>query len=194
MDLDEHTDDDLTQEQDHFLRATIAAGRITLNPPLHGTITGGPASMTLARLEGVVLVDLRHAGEDDEELVATVPPNAPRITTAARRTLADWAAVVGYRRLWLPDRVLELEPPDALGTAEVRCPTCTATWADGSPRFWATVRANGHFPANGPLPRLRPRGRRLAAGVADRGAPADARPPAGRRGAYAGGRRQRHVS
>jgi hypothetical protein len=129
-----------------FLRATIAGGRITLNPPLHGTITGGPASMTLARLQGVVLVDVRHAGEDDDELVATVPPNAPRLTAAARRALARWAAVVGHRRLWLPDRVLDLEAPAALRAATVRCPTCTATWADGSESFWAMVRANGHFP------------------------------------------------
>jgi hypothetical protein len=134
-------------EPEPFLRATIAGDRITLNPPLSGTITGGPASMTLAQLErGVVLVDLRHAGEDDEELVASTPPNAPRLTAAARRTLQRWAAVVGYRRLWLPDRVVELEPPPATGTATVRCPTCTATWADGSDSFWATVRAHGHFP------------------------------------------------
>src|SRR3954468_6010945 len=181
MELDEPTDDARTQERAPFRRATIAAGRITLNPPLHGTITGGPASMTLARLDGVVLVDLRHSGEDDEELVATVPPNAPPITTVARRTLADWAAVVGYRRLWLPDRVLELEPPDALGTAEVRCPTCTATWTDGSPRFWATVRANGHFPGycpacGGSLPEWRTvapggtRGRRPGAAARTRAA------------------------
>src|SRR3954447_23316403 len=111
MDLDEHTDDDLTQEQDHFLRATIAAGRITLNPPLRGTITGGPASMTLARLEGVVLVDLRHSGADGDELVATVPTNAPPITTAARRTLADWAAVVGYPRLRVADPPARLHTP-----------------------------------------------------------------------------------
>ena len=137
--------DDL--EPEPFLRATIAGGEVTLNPPLTGTITGGPASMTLARLEaGVVLVDLRHAGEDDDELVATVPPNGPRLTAEARRTLARWAALVGYRRLWLQDRVVELDPPPALGTATVRCPTCTATWADGSESFWAIVRANGHFP------------------------------------------------
>jgi hypothetical protein len=146
MDLDERTDEDLTLEHEPFLRATIAGGRITLNPPLRGTITGGPASMTLARLDGVVLVDLRHSGEDDDELVATVPPNAPHLTAAARRTLARWAALVGYRRLWLPDRVLELESPGALRIAEVRCPTCTATWSDGSESFWAMVRANGHFP------------------------------------------------
>ena len=133
-------------EPEPFLRATIAAGELTLNPPLSGTITGGPASMTLARLDdGVVLVDLRHAGDDDE-LVATVPPNAPRLTAAARRTLARWAALVGYRRLWLPARVVELEPPAPARTAMVRCPTCTATWADAGESFWAMVRASGHFP------------------------------------------------
>lgn len=146
MDLDQQTGEDLTLAHEPFLRATIAGGRITLNPPLRGTITGGPASMTLARLHGVVLVDLRHAGEDDDELVATVPPNAPRLTAAARRTLARWAALVGYRRLWLPDRVIELDPSAAPRTAAVECPTCTATWSDGSESFWAMVRANGHFP------------------------------------------------
>jgi hypothetical protein len=133
-------------EPEPFLRATITQDRITLNPPLRGTITGGPASMTLGRLEGVVLVDLRHAGEDDDELVASVPTNAPPMTAAARRTLTRWAALVGYRRLWLPDRVLELDPPGSRRTAAVECPTCTATWSDGSDSFWATVHANGHFP------------------------------------------------
>ena len=131
---------------DRFLRATIADGEITLNPPLSGTITGGPASMTFTRLEGVAIVDLRFTGEDDDELVATVPPNAPRLGRAARRVLADWAALVGYRRLWLPDSVLELEPPPPVGTATVRCPTCTSVWADDSARFWTVVRESGHFP------------------------------------------------
>ena len=162
MDLAEHP------EPDRFLRATITGDRITLNPPLRGTITGGPASMTLARLDGVVLVDLRDAGDDDDELVATVPQNAPPMTAAARRTVAEWAALVGYRRLWLTDRVLDLEPPAALGTATVRCPTCTATWTDGSPSFWATVRANGHFPGycpacGGSLPEWRPVAERRSA-------------------------------
>jgi len=144
MASDDHTHDD--PRRDRFLRATIADGEITLNPPLSGTITGGPASMTFTRLEGVAIVDLRFTGEDDDELVATVPPNAPRLGRAARRVLADWAALVGYRRLWLPDSVLELEPPPPVGTATVRCPTCTSVWADDSARFWTVVRESGHFP------------------------------------------------
>jgi hypothetical protein len=141
MDCDEHPG------ARPILRATITRDRITLNPRLRGTITGGPAAMTLARLpSGVTLVDLRHAGEDDDALVATVPPNAPRLAAAARRTLARWAAVVGYRRLWLPDRVIELDPDAAPRTAAVECPTCTATWSDDSDDFWAAVRAAGHFP------------------------------------------------
>jgi hypothetical protein len=162
MDFDElHDDPDTGLEDEPFLRATISGGELTLNPPLSGTITGGPAAMTLARLRDVVLVDLRHAGEDDEELVATVPPNAPPIRRAARRVLSEWAALVGYDRLWLPDRVVELDPPPPVGTAAVRCPTCTSVWTDDSPRFWATVRRNGHFPGycpacSGSLPEWRP--------------------------------------
>jgi hypothetical protein len=160
MDIDEETED-AGLRRDRFLRATIARGELTLNPPLRGTIRGGPASMTLARLDGVVLVDLRHAGEDDEELVATPPPNAPPIGRAARRVLIDWAALVGYRRVWLPDAVVDLEPPPPVGTATVRCPTCASVWSDGSEGFWAAVRRNGHFPGycpacGGSLPEWKP--------------------------------------
>jgi len=173
MASDEHTHDD--PRGDRFLRATIADGAITLNPPLSGTITGGPASMTFTRLRGVAIVDLRFTGEDDDELVATVPPNAPRLDRAARRVLADWAALVGYRRLWLPDRVVELEPPPPVGAASVRCPTCTSVWADDSARFWTVVRESGHFPGfcpacGGSLPEWR-----LAPGAAPRGTAAGRR-------------------
>jgi len=170
---------------DRFLRATIADGEITLNPPLSGTITGGPASMTFARLQGVAIVDLRFAGADGDEVVATVPPNAPRLPRAARRVLAAWAALVGYRRLWLPDSVVALEPPPPVGTASVRCPTCTSVWADDSARFWTVVRESGHFPGfcpacGGSLPEWR-----LASPGAPRGGAAGRRagpaPAAGRR-------------
>jgi len=174
MDTDEEMED-AGLDRDRFLRATIAGGELTLNPPLGGTIRGGPASMTFARLDGVVLVDLRHAGEDDEELVATTPPNAPPIGRAARRVLTDWAALVGYRRVWLPDAVVDLEPPPPIGTASVQCPTCASAWSDGSEGFWATVRRNGHFPGycpacGGSLPEWKPaaaarRSARSAAGA-----------------------------
>jgi hypothetical protein len=172
MDPGEHTDDiDFDLADEPFLRATIAGGELTLNPLLNGTIRGGPASMTLARLRGVVLVDLRPVGDECDELVAIVPPNAPPLDRAARRLLAEWAALVGYRRLWLADRVVELEPPPPIGTAAVRCPTCSSEWADGSAGFWAMVRANCHFPGycpacGGSLPEWRP----VAAGARRRGA------------------------
>jgi hypothetical protein len=164
-------DDHLDHDPDHglpphrFLRATIAAGELTLNPPLRGTITGGPAAMTFARLAGVAIVDLRRSGADDDELVATLPPNAPPLQRAARRALSDWAALVGYRRLWLADRVLELDPPPPVGAVRVRCPTCTSEWADSSPGFWAWVREHHHFPGfcpacGGSLPEWRPVRRR----------------------------------
>jgi hypothetical protein len=141
--------------------------------------------MTFTRLEGVAIVDLRFTGEDDDELVATVPPNAPRLGRAARRVLADWAALVGYRRLWLADSVVELEPPPPVGTATVRCPTCTSVWADDSARFWAVVRDSGHFPGfcpacGGSLPEWR-----LASAAAPRGTAAGRRSGA----TVAGGRR-----
>lgn len=156
MDPDDDLDFGLPPHR--FLRATIAAGQLTLNPPLGGTITGGPAAMTFARLAGVVIIDLRA---DDDELVATLPPNAPPLDRAARRVLSDWAALVGYRRLWLADRVLELDPPPPVGAVAVRCPTCTSEWADSSTDFWAQVRANHHFPGfcpacGGSLPEWRP--------------------------------------
>jgi hypothetical protein len=174
MDLDEEMDD-TGLERNRFLRATIANGELTLNPPLRGTIRGGPASMTFARLDGVVIVDLRYAGEDDDELVVTTPPNAPAIGRAARRVLTDWAALVGLRRVWLPDAVVDLEPAPPVGTATVRCPTCTSVWADDSEGFWASVRRNGHFPGycpacGGSLPEWRPAPvRRVTEGKAGRG-------------------------
>jgi hypothetical protein len=165
MASDDDTRDDSGRDLalDPVLRATIADGEITLNPPLGGLIRGGPASMSLARLEGVAIVDLRRAGEDGDELVATVPPNAPPPSAAARRVLAAWAALVGYERLWLPDRVVDLEPPPPVGSASVRCPTCTSVWADSSEAFWSRVRASGHFPGfcpacGGSLPEWRPAG------------------------------------
>jgi hypothetical protein len=143
-------DDDgaATPEGEGFLRATITPRALWVNPGFPGLIHGGPASMTLERLAGrAVLVDLRSAGADDDELVVTVPANAPRIDRAARARLAEWAALVGYRRLWLPDEVLALDEVVPAGrTATVRCPTCTSRWADGSPRFWEHVRELRHFP------------------------------------------------
>ena len=138
--------------------------------------------MTFARLAGVAIVDLRGSGVDDDELVATVPPNAPPLDRAARRVLADWAALVGYRRLWLADRVLDLDPPPPVGAVDGAVPDVHVGVGGLAPGFWAVVRENHHFPGfcpacGGSLPEWRPARRRVAP---------DPRP----RGVGAGGRRR----
>lgn len=62
--------------------------------------------------------------------------------------LLEWAQLVGHTRVWLPDRLVDLEltlVPE--GRAEVECPTCGAHWSEGEPRFWANVRRWGYFPS-----------------------------------------------
>ena len=69
---------------------------------------------------------------------------------SARAALVRHARDAGYRRLWLPDDVVEL-PAWRPGRATTRCTGCRATLTDGEPGFWATVRSSGCFPTVCPL-------------------------------------------
>jgi hypothetical protein len=83
--------------------------------------------------------------DDDELLVIFVLRDSA--TEWARDALLAWAAVVGYRRVWLDDRVVDLTAdPAVVGRARVRCPTCGARWEDERPEFWDLVRDSGWFP------------------------------------------------
>ena len=140
----------MTDEQQlPWCRATIAGSTVTLNPWSPTLIRGGPLAMTLDRLEasGVVLVDLYADGEPgDEELTVRYVSHSPR-SEEAEDTLVAWAQTVGYRRIWLPDRVLDLEPAEAeVGVAETRCPTCRLEWRDDTVEFWGSVRSACAFP------------------------------------------------
>jgi hypothetical protein len=104
-----------------------------------------------------VLFDLYRHGDEREELTAArVRGSDP--AAAHEEVLAAWARDVGYRRLWLPSRVICFDGVAAtVAAAAVTCPTCGLHWRDESARFWARVRADGHFPAcclacNGSLP------------------------------------------
>jgi hypothetical protein len=83
---------------------------------------------------------------DEDELVVgfvTGSPDTPEI----RERVAAWAQLVGFRRLWFPDELLALDPVEAeLGEARVRCPTCSARFAERDADFWAMVRSNKLFP------------------------------------------------
>ena len=138
-----------------WARAVVRDGRITLNGWSPSLMTRGPARAVLLRSlpEGVVIADLTSDVRPDgrEELIVRWVPDG-RASDAARATVVGWAAVVGYRRVWLPDDVVDLgDAPSDAGRVATACPTCGAAWDDESPEFWLLVRSQGHFPGGCPI-------------------------------------------
>ena len=131
-------------------RATIRDGAVTLNAWQPWLICGGPARASIEPLaqRGVTLADLTpFEGEDGNELLVQFVPwetGGPD----AEATLEAWAAPLGYRRIWFPERVVEPEAEPTLARASVTCPVCTCEWSDSGPDFWAAVREQGWFPTS----------------------------------------------
>lgn len=136
---------DCTTTDPPFFRASITPHSLTLNRWRPGLITGGPStgSLRTLRRRRVVLADLTKL-DDGELLVSFVPSDSGR--PWARERVLEWATTVGYRRVWLDDRVIDLDGLAQSGPAAVRCPTCGMCWEDQGPDFWETVRDNGWFP------------------------------------------------
>ena len=155
-------------------RATIRDGAVTLNRWTPGLCTHGPEPAGFRAITAA-LADLRV--RDDRELIVTPVPRAPW-SAEAEETLLSWAALVGYRRVWLPGRVADCDGSLApIGTAVSDCPNCGAHWEDGTIAFWARVRAVGWFPGTclacgGSLPEWR-----VEADPAASEPPGDERPP-----------------
>ncbi len=132
-------------------RATIARGSVRLVDWTPWLATSGPLNTLLQERgrAGVAIADLDVIREDDEatELVVRfLAGDRPAARAALRRHARD----AGYRRLWLPDQVLDL-PAWRPGRASTRCSGCRATLTDGEPGFWAAVRSSGCFPTVCPL-------------------------------------------
>jgi hypothetical protein len=129
-------------------RATMEGARLTLVPARWVTLGARAVREALSRgtRPGVAVVDLcvdQKAGW--RELV--VRP-LTGLDPQAEKVLLRWAAAVGYRRTWLPGRVIELaDGPPEVQTATVTCPTCGALWRDEAPDFWADVWSYGGFPS-----------------------------------------------
>ena len=110
-------------------------------------ISSGPAAMQLGRVRASLL-DF-YITESDELIVEAVSGSSLRDEHV--EILIDWARTVGYERIWLPDRVVDIEAePAIVGVAKVNCRTCGALWQDSSTDFWLKVRDNGFFPASCP--------------------------------------------
>jgi hypothetical protein len=141
--------EDGDDEPDPSFRATIRRGRLTLTNWAPWLFRCGPLGALVRERErcGVAIADLTLHGEDDDEVSVRFYAAGPK-REEAERILIEWAARVGYRRVWLPDRLVEIEPApeQTIGTAAVRCPTCLAHWADAQPEFWLQVRESGAFP------------------------------------------------
>ena len=150
-DFDEILEDlDGGGEPDPTYRATIIVrtGRVSVTGWAGWLACGGAFGKLLREREraGVAIADLTTTGADDDELIARFYADGGDLE-AAEEALVEWASHVGYRRIWLSNRVAELEPSgEQIGPAHVRCPTCRAGWADATPEFWLMVRKQGEFP------------------------------------------------
>jgi hypothetical protein len=123
-------------------RATVRDGRITLNSWSPRQWQGSGARPAALGSVSAAVLDLHPDG--DELVVEHVAGPAP--DDRDREALATWAGATGYRRLWLPDDLIELGDVLVVGHAAVTCPTCGARWEDGTTDFWLHVRAGGCFP------------------------------------------------
>ncbi len=138
-------------------RATIRGGTVTLNRWRPGMGPGGPLKAGYLSVTAT-LADLHRPGEGE---LLVVPVRGVPWSEDAGKALLAWAARIGYRRVWLPERVVDLDPLAEAGGAVAVCPTCGARWEDGGPTFWETVRQEGWFPGGclacgGSLPEWEP--------------------------------------
>ena len=154
-------------------RATITRTRLTVVPWGRWLAADGPLADFEAHVDdGIALADLGVVRDDrglaDEVVVDMLCGDGRE----ARATLVRWAAAVGYRRIWLPDQLVQLTDAALVGgRARTRCRSCGGRLTAGEPEFWVTVRCMGAFPpacplCGGDLPQWTVRGRGRSYGAA----------------------------
>ena len=135
--------DELDGEPDY--RVTIRGDRLMLTYCFPWLARGGPLGK-LARdrgKDGVYIADLTIA---DDDLLVRVHAS-PADASGAEGRLLEWAATVGYTRVWLPSGIVDL---DGVGTvaeaAAVTCDSCGIEWDDPTPELWEQVHSEHSFP------------------------------------------------
>jgi len=108
---------------------------------------GGPLQVVLesrAR-SGIAIADLTVVRDSENVAIELIVSFACGGIPAHREALLEWAARIGYRRLWFPGDVVDLDPAPG-GGAETRCSACRARLVDSGTSFWEFVRHRGAFP------------------------------------------------
>ncbi len=135
-------------------RATYRKKRLTVVPFFPSMIVNGPSSGWFQAREkaGTVIADLssHESGAGDE--LSIIYRAAGRNRDLAQLAIAEWAASVGYRRLWHPEGFAELQATVSdEDRASVKCTTCGQAWSDGGSTFWQMVHGQHGFPTFCPL-------------------------------------------
>ena len=142
------------EEGDPTFRATYRNGRLTVLRWWNMLIDNGPSSMFFAQREraGTVIADLTCHQDADGMQLAVAVRSGGRNVAEAEEEIVDWAAAVGFQRVWLSDRFVEIDPEvSPHHCASVKCPTCGQKWSGAGNSFWAGVRGETNFPLFCPL-------------------------------------------
>lgn len=109
--LARYLEDDGDEPPSPTWRATIRRGKLMLTDWAPFLVGPGPLGSLLQGREraGITIADLTlHGGAADEVSVRYWVTGTGR--EEADQRLTDWAAAVGYKRIWLPDGLVGIEP------------------------------------------------------------------------------------
>ena len=129
-------------------RLTVVCGRAGLTD--EGSVNGMNFDDRTAA--GVSILELGETQAQDGGWDLTAGFLADGRREVAERRLLRWAGLVGYSRVWLPDRLVEPpERPPVNSTATVGCTACGHRWHGRGRRFWQMVWSERIFPNVCPL-------------------------------------------
>jgi len=134
--------------EDPDFRATVRRdGTIRLVNWAPWFAAGGPLHTLLhARgRAGIAIADLTIVRDNDYVAVELIVDFRCGGGAEHRRALREWAARVGYRRVWFDGEIADLQPSPG-GAVQTRCTGCRARLVDADASLWEFVRHHGAFP------------------------------------------------
>ena len=147
------SDDDTDLPRPQY-RATLADGKLLFadwTPFLARRY--GPFGQLLDQAEIAAIADLTILRDEADRLELIVAELRGAAEPALRSALVRWATLLGYRRVWFADDLVEPDPSEAGAGRRVRtrCLACASSWSEDAPEFWLGARQTGVFPAHCPV-------------------------------------------